>query len=184
MNDVRECIVCGTEFRRPPSVKARCCSHSCAGQSRSNRLEDLWNHVAKGSPDVCWLWQRWRDRDGYGAFSVGGRKYKAHRLAFQLSTGIDPGELVVCHVCDTPSCCNPAHLFLGTQTENMEDMRREGRRADGERSGNAKLTEPQVVEIRERRSTGERGCDLAAEFGVREAVISEIFHRKLWRHVA
>lgn len=135
-------------------------------------------------PGQCWPWTRWTDRDGYGSFTVDGRKHKAHRLAFELATGIHPDALKVCHTCDNPPCCNPAHLFLGTQAENLFDMRTKGRSARGSRHPFARLSETQAVEIRVRRAAGERGRVLAAEYGISEASVSDIVHGRTWRHAA
>lgn len=179
----RDCIVCGDAFE-PVRPSVRCCSHACAGAARSNRREDLWRYIQIGEPDECWPWTRWLDRDGYGQFSAGGHAYKAHRLAYELGHGVAPGELKVCHACDNPRCCNPAHLFLGTQTENLRDMIAKGRSSRGSRHHSTELTEEQVSEIRARRSAGERGRVLAAEFGLSEASVSDIHHRRTWGHVA
>jgi len=179
----RACRHCGRSFV-PVHDGIRCCSRPCAGALRRNRPEDLWRYVAKSAPDQCWPWTRWLDRDGYGAFTTDGRTHKAHRLAFQLATGTDPGSLVVCHSCDNPSCCNPAHLFLGTQADNLRDMRTKGRSARGSRHPFALLTEAQVVEIRQRRASGALLRVLKADYGINEGTLSEICNRKLWRHVA
>lgn len=90
--------------------------------------------VKQGGPDECWLWTASTSGGhGYGQFAAGrdsnGRfdvRY-AHRVAFQLATGIDPVGAVVMHSCDTPTCCNPAHLSLGTQAQNVADASRKGR---------------------------------------------------------
>lgn len=70
----------------------------------------------------CWLWQGPRDAKGYGHYSIGRRSYRAHRVAYEMFKGEHPGELFVCHACDNPPCVNPAHLWLGTTTDNQRDM--------------------------------------------------------------
>ena len=71
----------------------------------------------------CWMWQRLVDRDGYGRFEYHGTKLRAHRVMFEAVHNV---KLVlsqfVCHRCDTPGCCNPDHLFVGTHLDNMADM--------------------------------------------------------------
>jgi hypothetical protein len=146
----------------------------------ANRPEDLWERIARGGSDDCWPFLGARSRKGYGQMRLGGRQIQAHRLAFRLAHGIDPGALFVCHRCDNPPCCNPAHLFLGTHLDNNRDCKAKGRNTAGERHHTAKLDEDQVRAIRARRATGELGIDLASEFGVTPALISAIHLRKIW----
>jgi predicted HTH domain antitoxin len=56
---------------------------------------------------------------------------RAHKVAWILTNGPIPNGLMVCHKCDNPPCCNPNHLFLGTQTENMQDALAKGRHGHG-----------------------------------------------------
>jgi hypothetical protein len=127
------------------------------------------------------------DDDEAAAFTVAFKTHPAHRIAFWSATGIDPGGLMVCHRCDNPPCCNPAHLFLGTHTENVHDMLAKGRTNPprGERHHGAKLTAEQVREIRTRRAAGETLVDLGREFGVGGARLSVIVNHpdKAWSHV-
>jgi hypothetical protein len=89
--------------------------------------------VTRGSADQCWPWTAGKFHHGYGQFNAGrdadGRQDTryAHRVAFQIATGIDPQDAVVMHSCDNPSCCNPAHLRLGTQADNIADAKAKGK---------------------------------------------------------
>lgn len=78
-------------------------------------------------PSGCWNWIAGRNERGYGRFRVGDRTLAAHRVAFAISRGADPGELFVCHSCDNPSCVNPDHLWLGTNADNLRDCVNKGR---------------------------------------------------------
>jgi hypothetical protein len=85
--------------------------------------------VAEGG---CWQWAGYKNHLGYGRahIKVGERKYKlvaVHRLAFEHHRGPIPHGRVVMHICDNPACINPDHLKLGTQADNLADMRAKGR---------------------------------------------------------
>lgn len=140
----------------------------------------FWSHVEK--TESCWLWTGAVDRDGYGMLTVYSDKRrvaKAHRLAFTLWHGRDPGPMFVCHSCDNPTCVRPDHLFLGTAADNSQDRVRKGRYMP-----QSKLTEQQVLEIRARYTplvvTAKM---LAAEFGVSKGLIYLILWRKIWTHI-
>lgn len=82
------------------------------------------------TPSGCIEWTGSRNRAGYGSISVGGRtegRRSTHRLAWELTNGSIPDGMQILHHCDNPPCCNPAHLFLGTRSENMADMISKGR---------------------------------------------------------
>ena len=97
----------------------------------------------------CWNYTGSISGTGYGNFWIFGHYESAHRIAYFLFKGYLPDDLFVCHHCDNKRCCNPDHLFLGTQKDNMIDSKNKGRRAKGEDNGSSKLTNMQVVEIKE-----------------------------------
>ena len=142
-------------------------------------------HAPDAGPDDCWKWTGAR-RLGYGRLNVSGKTWNAHRLAYTLAVGPIPVGINVLHSCDEPPCFNPAHLSLGTQTDNMRDMRQKNRwRAHiGSGHGMAKLTEEQIKDIRQRRMSGERLQLIAESYGVTKALVHQIVHRKIWKHVA
>lgn len=149
--------------------------------------ERFWTKVAKGQADECWEWQGAKHPFGYGDIRWGGRTERAHRVAWLLTHGPVPEGQCVCHTCDNPPCCNPAHLFVGSKADNLRDMREKGRDSKppllaGERSRTAKLTADDVENIRSNR-TNLTGTALADLFGVRPAAISDILRRKTWKHV-
>lgn len=152
----------------------------------ANALEDVWRWIARGADDECWLWQGAFRGRGYGAFALNRKTLPAHRAAFHAATGIDPAGLLVCHSCDNPSCCNPAHLFLGTHTDNVRDMLAKGRARPprGEAHHAAKLTVAQVRTIRRRRAAGEKLIDLAREYDVCDGRLSSLCRHpeKNWSH--
>lgn len=87
----------------------------------------FWRSVAVGEPYSCWEWQCARQLNGYGHLSFHGETTSAHRVAYELAHGPIPDGLIICHRCDNPPCCNPAHLFIGTHKDNTQDAVTKGR---------------------------------------------------------
>jgi hypothetical protein len=169
----------------------------------------FWSRVIK--TPTCWIWQGPPTPKGYGRLKKNGRMVFAHRVAYTLAGGRIPDGLFVLHNCpdgDNPLCVNPAHLFLGTLTDNNRDRAQKGRSATGDRSGMrlhpdrhpaklhpeshvrgeshpaAKLTGPIVLEIRRR--YGQGGVSqrqLAQEYDIDQSCVSEIVNGKAWTHV-
>jgi len=86
-----------------------------------------WQDRLTKQADGCWIFQGARSTDGYGQVRHDGRTERVHRLAWEAANGPIPADMRVCHSCDVPACCNPAHLFLGTQQDNVTDMIEKGR---------------------------------------------------------
>lgn len=166
----RTCQKCGESYMGFNGT--RYCSDRCV----------LLAHVAV-QEDGCWHYTGYTpaSRGGYGEFDFkSGKRMLAHRAAYLLLKGNDPGKQLVCHRCDVPRCVNPDHLFLGTIQDNMDDRNAKGRQARGERNGPAKLTEEQVLAIRADPRTNRA---IAKDYGVFETTISTIKHRHTWKHI-
>lgn len=152
----------------------------------------FWAHVNKRGPvpphcpdlGACWMWEGARGSDAYGELNLCGtfdgiKRMRAHILSWRLHFGETQG-LHVCHRCDNPPCVNPEHLFLGTQAENHDDMKRKGRSARGAKHGAARLTEADVLLIRGSTATQQA---LARRLGVSRQTIGEIRRREIWKHL-
>lgn len=144
-------------------------------------VRDRFLSKLKNGENGCIEWTDALNSNGYGDISVGGKsseKVMAHRWAMGFSHGgvIIPSEVLVCHHCDNRSCVNPAHLFLGSQQDNMTDMKNKGRAAVS--FGNAKLNWELVDLIR---SSSEPGTVLAKKLGVSKATISEVRNNVIWK---
>lgn len=147
-------------------------------------LEDRFRTgVDMRGPDDCWPWTKGCLPGGYGALWDGGNNRGTHRIAWELANGPIPDGLWVLHRCDNPPCCNPAHLFLGTQAENDADRTAKGRSTRGDRHPYAKLNSETVREIRQRFADGTRVRDLAAEYGVSPTTLWYAAKGKTWKHV-
>lgn len=141
-------------------------------------INRFWRKVDKRGPDDCWLWIGTVDKDGYG--KIGARSTRTHRFVYMLCVGVIGPGLCVCHSCDTPACCNPAHLWLGTNDDNMADKVAKGRHPKGARVVTAKLTAEQVAEIRRSTDAQQR---IASRFGIGQTQVSRIKRGESWAHV-
>lgn len=147
-------------------------------QSDVNRF---WKRVDVRSHDECWEWRGGIGKKGYGHISVNGKTIMVHRFSFEIHFQSIPNGLQVLHACDNTVCVNPNHLFLGTNLDNMRDKakKKRGNAPRGERHGNHKLTEKQVLEIREL-SKNNSQIKIASMFGVSSKHISDILNFKKW----
>lgn len=144
------------------------------------RAEKLHENTRR-RPSGCLEWAGAVNRDGYGVLKLNGKGWRAHRLSWALNFGPIPPGMVIHHVCDNPTCVAPSHLSLGTQQSNQLDKVRKGRQAIRENNGRSKLTENDIVAIRERLSCGIAKMAIAEEFGVSARAIYKIDKGVTWK---
>lgn len=130
---------------------------------------------------ACLEWQGSLSKAGYGTIGANGTPVLAHRVAYQQHHNVVlTSEQLVCHHCDNPPCCNPAHLFVGTNADNMADMAAKGRSARGSRNGMAKLSEAEVLAIRAAFGAGLSRAEVAQRFGLSIGLTDRIIYRQRW----
>ena len=130
----------------------------------------------------CWVWMGTTTVRGYGQIISHTRKHYAHRASYEAFVGPIPKGMHVCHTCDNVYCVNPAHLFLGTQKQNLEDMARKKRSTWGEKNPMAKLTFDDAIQIREQKQLGASNKELATKFKTSISNISAIIRKERWNH--
>lgn len=128
----------------------------------------------------CWVWTGGHSACGYGCFKPADKQVLAHRYSYEQHVGPIPTGHFVLHRCDNKSCVNPAHLFTGTQRDNMQDMKAKGRHQYGERSSRAKLTEAQAREIL---LSTELPSVAAKRFNISHMTVRHIRKGRLWAHL-
>lgn len=181
------CRLCERPFHVPRSKpKQIFCSRSCYTNRPPLALESrFWVYVVRKSQNDCWLWTGAKMSRGYGVIGTRRTTTLAHRLSWELHNGPIPkgsgyhGTCVL-HRCDNPPCVNPEHLFLGTNAENTADKMAKGRHPRGTSSHMAKLTEEQVIHIRQSKDPHRT---IAAKFGISRPNVSVIKHKKSWAHI-
>lgn len=135
----------------------------------------------------CWIWIGASKPEGYGHICMDQKYIGAHRLSYIAYKGMIPNGYVVCHKCDVPACVNPDHLWLGKQSDNLLDCVKKGRHKRkapvGESHGVSKLSEENILEIRNSPRFYGSGRLLAKKFNVLESHISLIRARKFWGHI-
>ena len=135
------------------------------------------------SGDSCWAWGAAKDKDGYGLFQNGSKLVRAHRFSYQAHHGKIPDGKIVLHACDNPSCVNPAHLSVGTHSDNARQREERNRRRNliGSDRSDALLTEETAAAIKSAECVNQQ--ELAERYGVSRSVVYKIRAGKSWKHV-
>ena len=148
--------------------------------------ERFWRKVEKGGVDDCWFWKASRHPKGYGRFRVTiagvNTMWRSHQVAWWLTNG-HWGGLHVCHTCDNPPCCNPSHLFLGTNADNVRDRVEKNRTVYGAKTKVNTISAEQAVAIRWLAQSNLTQVELGKLFGISAQQVGRIAHVQSWRHV-
>ena len=142
----------------------------------------------------CWEWSLKVRPNGYARVTYKQKSFYAHRLSYSAFNEVDlsKDDRDICHRCDNRKCVNPNHLFIGTRADNMQDAKSKGRLSTGEShsakvrgslSGSSKLSEEDVITIKELLANGVFGAEIARRYGVDKSTISCITTGKTWSHV-
>ncbi len=145
---------------------------------------DFLKKTRKDSKTGCLLWIGSKLPDGrYGGVGLMGKWWLAHRAAWLLFKGTDPGERCVCHHCDNGLCVNVDHLFIGSHGDNMRDMEKKGRslHLSGEEHGRAKLNWEEVRQIRRLHKSGKAIRAIARMFPfINRQTVSAVVKFQTW----
>jgi hypothetical protein len=156
------------------------------GRIGALRMMRFWSKVDMRGPDECWLWQAGTTTGGYGRFKLAShRAVTASRVALIGNSRQEPAGMHVLHKCDNPPCCNPHHLFFGTNADNMADKIAKGRNRTGDQSGAkngaAKLNEEQFALVIQRIKEGWNNTQIAADLPITHSMVSLIRLGRMWR---
>lgn len=151
----------------------------------TDQLQALMANVLQKEND-CWTWQG-NVRHGYGIMYLPQAKcsIRIHRLMWQVFNKQEiPATAIVRHLCHNRVCCNPHHLAIGTHADNAQDKVNANRQSKGYGTGNAKLTEKEVVEIRTRYATENVSEEsLAKQYKIGKTIIGNILLGQKWKHL-
>jgi hypothetical protein len=204
VSDMRVCRKCGEAkpatqahfYKNGAHLRAVCKKCQLEKLRKPNPIREIdaptrfWLRTNKQGPvvphvpglDPCWEWTGARQSDGYGQSSYLGKVLLTHRLAWMFHYGEMPA-LQVLHRCDNRPCCNPAHLFLGTNADNVADKVAKGRARTirGEAHHSHRLRESDVHLVRKLLRNGISQQKIADRFGVTQVAIGAIALGRSWK---
>ena len=133
----------------------------------------------------CWIWEGAKDTRGYGICWVSGigrsGAKRAHKVSYEYYIGEVPEGLVLRHRCNNTSCVNPYHLIPGTQKENVHDSIAAGTFPKRTSHGMTKLSEQNVIEIKELLQAGMKHREIAEKFGIARTMVTKINNGQRWK---
>jgi len=187
---IRCCYKWESKLSRPSSCP-KCCSADWDKPRKrlpNGETFKVFLKMLKRETDQCVVWPYSKGGQmGYGRIYLPTKQMDyTHRQSWKQRRGEIPYGLQVLHTCDNPPCFNPRHLFLGTCKDNAEDAANKKRTCIGEKNAMSKLSELEVLSIRELYHHGVRGLgqiEMARKFGVTKITIRKIIKRITWRHI-
>ena len=188
---LNKCKECTRKDTRQTQNRMKCDPNYKKSRSvdRGKREPRFWSKVDQSNGEnACWLWTGHRGTNGYGTARFEGLSTRqAHRIAYMLHHGVELRLLVhVCHDCpggDNRLCCNPKHLWIGTNADNVADKVRKGRQTFGSTAGRAKLTESKVRTVWKLLGRGWTTTRVASRYQVSSRTIQAIARGESWKHV-
>lgn len=149
-----------------------------------NQIDRFYRSYSIDDNTNCWHWIAHKYKNGYGRMNVGKKQCLSHRFSWVLyGNNLQTGR-VICHRCDNRDCVNPEHLFQGTQSDNLNDMKEKGRSCFGEKNGMAKLPIRYVKLIRIIHRFGDfKISEIADFFNVSKSCVQSIVSRSKWKHI-
>lgn len=148
-------------------------------QDEDRFVRSMFARVEIDHSTGCWNWIGVKTDQGYGKYKRLGKTKVAHRFFYEFYKG-SLGSLFGCHHCDNKACCNPAHIFAGTNKDNqLDSLKKHKFPAVGEGCHLTKLTEAAVLAIRADKINSH--ASLGRRYGVAGEHISRIRRYKCWR---
>lgn len=176
---------CGNtkSFTASNLIRGHCKSCGCLGNV--SETQRFFKHVKK-MKNGCWEWTGQLHPTGYGRFIFqGNRGFLSHRVSWIIHNGELSSDLLVCHKCDNRKCVNPDHLFIGTNSDNIQDrtLKNRSNRPFGNKFAPRKLKENDIPKIRKLLSEGFSQKEIGEKFGVSRSTIYKIKIGERWKNI-
>lgn len=159
--------------------------HHKPGSRYASIADAFWHHCVPITGEECWEWNGAFFKSGYGSLSYHSKSHLAHRVSYEIHKGPIPEGMHILHSCDNRKCTNPAHLRVGTQADNVDDMISRGRNRPPQdrQAGRAKISDADAIQIRKLCSDGLAFKEIADRYGLSKSAIKKIHYRETWKHI-